>query len=462
MLDLRRQPVLVVGGGTIAYRKAKLLSKAAAQMFVCSPEIDHRLAELVDQSGGNHIAVSFNDQILDHADFGLIIAATDDKSVNAKVSEAAKSRKLWVNAVDAPALSNVIFPAIIDRDPVVVAVSSSGRAPVLARSVRSQIETSVPASIGVLGEFIGEKRDQVKALMQGEEIRHFWEDFVSSQAAESLMVGKKDKAELLFNQQLENHIKNLQESESTAVGLGEVFLIGAGPGDPDLLTFKALRLMQRADVVLYDRLVAEPIVEMCRRDAEFVYVGKARADHAVPQQEINQLLISYAMQGKKVARLKGGDPFIFGRGGEEIEGLSERGIPFQVVPGISAANGCASYAGIPLTHRDHAQSVRFVTGHLKDGSIDLPWSELVHPFQTLVVYMGLVALERVCGQLMAHGRDADTPIALIERGTTPNQVVHTGTLSTITTIIADRDVKAPTLIIVGSVVELHESLNWKS
>jgi uroporphyrin-III C-methyltransferase/precorrin-2 dehydrogenase/sirohydrochlorin ferrochelatase len=241
---------------------------------------------------------------------------------------------------------------------------------------------------------------------------------------------------------------------------GEVYLIGAGPGDPDLMTFKALRLLQRADVVLYDRLVAPAIVDMCRKDAERVYVGKARSDHAVPQQDINMLLVKYAQEGKKVARLKGGDPFIFGRGGEEIEELAEQKIPFQVVPGITAAAGCASYAGIPLTHRDYAQSVRFVTGHLKDHSINLPWEELVKPAQTVVFYMGLVGLPTICEKMIAFGRSADTPIAVVQQGTTPDQKVVVATLATMVDALKQEPVQAPTLIIVGEVVKLREKLAW--
>lgn len=386
----------------------------------------------------------------------LVVGATDIDTVNQSVASDARQRGVLVNIVDAPDLCSVIFPAIIDRSPLIVAVSSSGAAPVLARSVRSQIESSVPANIGVLGDFIAERRPKVRDALGFDErlVRSFWEDLLASEVAERVLAGRIEDAAALFEQQLQ------VSADTQAERIGEVYLVGAGPGDPDLLTFKALRLMQRADIVLYDRLVAPAIVEMTRRDAERIYVGKARSNHALPQDEINQLLIDYALKGNKVVRLKGGDPFVFGRGGEEIAELASHGIPFQIVPGISAANGCACYAGIPLTHRDHAQSVRFVTGHLKDGTMDLPWHELVGDFQTIVIYMGLIGLGPTCRALITAGKRADTPVALVERGTTPQQRSHIGTLETIEQIVADRDVHAPTLIIIGSVVSLHQQLGW--
>lgn len=452
--NVKSKSCLLVGGGKIAYRKAVLLDKAGAQIHVVAPHIDQALATLASNSGGQLMQRSYRAEDLDNKVF--VVGATDIESVNETVAQDAMQRGMLVNIVDAPHLCNVIFPAIVDRDPLLISVSSSGAAPVLARSVRSQIESSVPANIGQLGDFIAQRRGAVRATLGHDErlVRVFWEQLLDSEIAERALAGRIDDAAELFDQQLASVAGSKQAS------VGEVYLVGAGPGDPDLLTFKALRLMQRADVVLYDRLVSPAIVDMTRRDAERIYVGKAKSDHAVPQEQINQLLIDNAKAGNKVVRLKGGDPFVFGRGGEEIAGLAEQGIPFQIVPGISAANGCACYAGIPLTHRDHAQSVRFVTGHLKDGCMDLPWSELVADAQTVVIYMGLTGLGIICQQLIAHGKATDTPVALIERGTTPQQKSYIATLATIESVIAQQRVHAPTLIIIGSVVSLHEQLRW--
>ena len=451
--DVKGKTCLLVGGGTIAYRKAKLLVGAGARLAVVAPAIEPDLLELVKSTSGEYYEKAYGEECL--ADKYFVIAATNNENLNEKVAVDCRARNVLVNVVDAPEYCDVIFPAIIDRAPIVIAVSSSGAAPVLARSVRTRIESTIPANFGVLANFIGERRDEVRERLDEQKLRLFWEDLVQSEIAERVMMGRLDDAQAMFARALAHAVKNKEVSE------GEVYLIGAGPGDPDLLTFKALRLLQRADVVLYDRLVSSEIVAMSRRDAEHVYVGKMRSEHTVPQQEINRLLIEYASEGKKVARLKGGDPFVFGRGGEEIAGLAKNNIPFQIVPGVSAANGCACYAGIPLTHRDHAQSVRFVTGHLKDGSIDLPWAELVTPSQTVVVYMGLISLPIICEQLVAHGAQGDTPVALIERGTTPDQQTHIGTLTNIVDFVADKNVQAPTLIIVGGVVNLYDSLSWR-
>jgi len=447
---LQNRRVLVVGGGEIALRKARLLADAGATLRVVSPDVGRELCELVEHGAGELILRGY--QADDLNGVSLVIAATDDVPLNAQISEQAQAIGIPVNVVDAPALCSVIFPAIVDRSPLIVAVSSGGDAPVLARLIRAKIETWIPATYGQLAGLAKIFRAQVKSLFPDvQQRRVFWEDVFQGPVAESAFAGKLGEARRL----LEDKING-----AAPQALGEVYLVGAGPGDPDLLTFRALRLMQQADVVLYDRLVAPAIVELCRRDAERIYVGKRRADHAVPQEQINQRLIDLAKSGKRVLRLKGGDPFIFGRGGEEIEQLAAHGIPFQVVPGITAASGCSAYAGIPLTHRDHAQSVRFVTGHLKDGSADLPWSELVASSQTLVFYMGLVGLPTICQQLVAHGRAASTPAALIQQGTTENQRVFTGTLANLPDLVARHEVHAPTLVIVGEVVLLREKLAW--
>lgn len=445
---LQGRVVLVVGGGEVALRKARLLSDAGGQLRVVAPEVRGELTALAGE-GRVHL------RGYDSADLqgvALVIAATDDEPLNARISAEAQALGIPVNVVDAPALCSVIFPAIVDRSPLIVAITSGGDAPVLARLIRAKIETWIPSTYGQLASLAKKFRERVKQLFPDvQQRRVFWEDVFQGQIAESVFAGKLGEGERLLEAKI---------AGAAPRALGEVYLVGAGPGDPDLLTFRALRLMQQADVVLYDRLVAPAIIELCRRDAERIYVGKRRAEHAVPQEEINQLLVDLAKQGKRVLRLKGGDPFIFGRGGEEIEQLAAEGIPFQVVPGITAASGCAAYAGIPLTHRDHAQSVRFVTGHLKDGSTDLPWTDLVAPGQTLVFYMGLVGLPQICQALIDHGRAADTPAALVQQGTTQNQRVFTGTLANLPQLVAEHEVHAPTLVIVGEVVTLREKLAW--
>lgn len=448
--DLRGQWVLLVGGGTIALRKARLLSKAGAVIKVVAPEVHPDLAELVRTSGGVVLLEGYNEQHLQ--DVVLVISATDIAAVNQTVAADSRARRLPVNVVDSPELCSVIMPAIVDRSPLMIGISSGGEAPVLARMVRAQLESMIPAAYGRLAQFASRFRASVKArFSDGEARRRFWEKTLSGPVRELVLSGDTAAAERQLLQALNN------DAASTG---GEVYLVGAGPGDPDLLTFKALRLMQQAEVVLYDRLVSEPIMELVRRDAERIYVGKKRAQHTLEQTEINQLLVELAQQGKRVLRLKGGDPFIFGRGGEEIELLAEHGIPFQVVPGITAASGCACYAGIPLTHRDFAQSVRFVTGHLKNDTTDLSWHELVSDDQTLVFYMGLAGLNEICRQLITHGKQPATPIALVEQGTTPQQKVHISTLEALPGYVAAREIHAPTLLIVGGVVTLHQKLKW--
>jgi uroporphyrin-III C-methyltransferase/precorrin-2 dehydrogenase/sirohydrochlorin ferrochelatase len=448
--NLRGARVLVVGGGEIALRKSRLLADSGAVLRVVAPEIGAEVRELIERSGGEQILRGYTESDLNGC--VLIIAATDDEPLNAQVSADARQRGVPVNVVDAPALCSVIFPAIVDRSPLVIAVSSGGDAPVLARLIRAKLETWIPPTYGHLAGLAARFRHQVKGLFPNvQQRRAFWEDVFQGPIADRQLAGQGAEAERLLQAKIDG---------DAPAATGEVYLVGAGPGDPDLLTFRALRLMQQADVVLYDRLVAPAILDLCRRDADRVYVGKQRADHALPQDQINKQLVDLARQGKRVVRLKGGDPFIFGRGGEEIEELAAHGIPFQVVPGITAASGCAAYAGIPLTHRDHAQSVRFVTGHLKNNTTDLPWKDLVSPSQTLVFYMGLIGLPIICDELIKHGRSADTPAALIQQGTTVNQRVFTGTLANLPQLVAEHEVHAPTLVIVGEVVTLRDKLAW--
>lgn len=445
------QPCLVVGGGAVAARRVALLRKAGAQVTVIAPEICSDLADLAASNGIVHYRRPFAAGDLEG--IRVVIAATDDAAVNAEVSTQALSRSIPVNVVDNPDLCSFIVPSILDRSPVLVAVTTGGASPVLARQLRMRMETMIPSAYGRLAAMIETYREAAKLrIADPDQRRRFWEDVLEGAIVERVFAGREAEA----RQQLEAALA--KGVAKTAVG--EVYLVGAGPGDPDLLTFRAVRLMQQADVLVYDRLVSAPILDLARRDAERFYVGKEKDNHAVPQEGINQLLVELARQGKRVLRLKGGDPFIFGRGGEEIETLAQEGIPFQVVPGITAAAGCASYSGIPLTHRDYAQSCTFVTGHLKDGSIDLNWTQLAQPRQTVVFYMGLTGIEVICKQLIAHGMPSDMPAALVEQGTTRNQRVHIGTVANLPSLVADSGVRAPTLTIIGEVVKLHDKLDW--
>jgi uroporphyrin-III C-methyltransferase/precorrin-2 dehydrogenase/sirohydrochlorin ferrochelatase len=383
----------------------------------------------------------------------LVIAGTDDDAVNRHIAELARARNIPVNVVDQPELGSFIVPSVINREPIQVAVSTGGASPVLARLLRARLETYIPAAYGRLARMVEGFRTRVQErFATTEERRHFWEHILEGPIAELLFAGRDADAEAA----LEKAVAGAKLPEFH----GEVYLVGAGPGDPDLLTFRALRLLQQADVVVYDRLVAPPILDLARRDAERIYVGKERDKHTLTQEGINQLLVRLAKEGKRVVRLKGGDPFIFGRGGEEIEELMEEGIPFQVVPGITAASGCSSYAGIPLTHRDYAQSCVFVTGNLKDGTVNLNWKALAHPHQTVVFYMGLHGVPILSKELVAHGLPGDTPVALVQQGTTQHQRVIISTLENLPEDVQRSELKPPTLIIVGEVVRLHDKLDW--
>jgi uroporphyrin-III C-methyltransferase/precorrin-2 dehydrogenase/sirohydrochlorin ferrochelatase len=450
-LNLRGRRCVVVGGGPVAERKCANLLKAGADLILIAPTITNSLQGWRDAGQFTHEERSFS--AADLADAHLVIAATNSAEINREIARLAEVQRIPVNVVDQPELCSFIVPSIIDRSPVVAAVSTSGSSPVLARLIRSRMESMIPAGYGRLAGLCSRFRQRVKETFEKPDDRRiFWDRVLSGGIAERIFSGHAEEADTLMEQALEDARKH--------ENMGEVYLVGAGPGDPDLLTFRALRLMQQADVVVYDRLVAKPILEMTRNDAEHVYVGKERDKHTLRQEEINQLLARLAKEGKRVVRLKGGDPFIFGRGGEEIDTLAAEGIPFQVVPGITAAAGCASYAGIPLTHRDYAQSVTFVTGHLKDGTMNLNWEMLAQPNQTIVFYMGLLGLPVICQQLQSHGVAGDMPIALVQQGTTHMQRVYSGTLSDIQEIVAKEPPKPPTLIIVGRVVELQKKLSW--
>ena len=451
-VQIKQRPCLVVGGGSIAARKVALLRKAQGEVTVVSPELCDELNALLAEGKIQHKSKTFSAEDMD--DCVIVIAATNQRDVNEQVSALANEKKLPVNVVDNPDLCSFIMPSIIDRSPVQIAISTGGASPVLARLIRTKLEGMIPAAYGRLGALVEGFRDKVKTNFPNVESRRsFWENILEGSVAELVFSGHEDDARKLLD-------KTIDEKAAEPELPGEVFLVGAGPGDPDLLTFRALRLMQQADVVVYDRLVSPAIMEMVRRDAEIVYVGKERDKHTMQQENINQLLVRLAKEGKRVLRLKGGDPFIFGRGGEEIELLAQEGIAFQIVPGITAASGCSSYSGIPLTHRDYAQSCVFVTGHLKDGSVDLNWKALAHPNQTVVFYMGLHGAPTLCKEMVAHGLPASTPVALVEQGTTPQQRVYTATLDTLLDTIKSKDIKPPTLIIVGEVVTLHDKLKW--
>ena len=450
-LNVRGRACVVVGGGEVALRKIGVLAKAGARVRVISPELEPILLAARDAGTIEWLQASFSPEHL--AGAMLAIAATDDDAVNAAVSRAAQDLEIPVNVVDSPALCTFVMPSILDRSPLIVAISSGGAAPVLARMMRSRLEALIPASYGRLASLAARYRDRVKnRLPVGSARRIFWENVFDGGIAERVFSGQEDIA-----------ARDLEAALARAVQerpVGEVYLVGAGPGDPDLLTFRALRLMQKADVVLHDALVSDAIMNLVRKDAQRIYVGKKSNNHTLPQQDINALMVQLAREGKRVLRIKGGDPFIFGRGGEEIESLAEQGISFQVVPGISAANGVASYAGIPLTHRDHAQAVTFVTGHLKNGTSNLDWPALARPHHTLVVYMGLEAITEICTNLVAHGLPATHPVALVQDGTTPRQRVLVSTLGQMPKAARDAEFKSPSLIIVGEVVTLHDRLNW--
>ena len=444
---LENRPCLVVGGGSIAFRKVHLLLKAGADITVCALEFHPALLKQAANHKLKIIKQAFTETLLENK--WLVIAATNQKQVNQHIADAAHALKLLINVVDQPDISNFIMPSIVDRSPIIVAISSGGKAPVLARLIRERLETLLPMHIGRLASISAEFRHRVKSVIKIASLRRrYWEKlFGNGLLANLLQKGQTDKALALMELSLTKDVTQ-----------GDVALVGAGPGDPSLLTLKALQLMQQADVVLYDRLVSSDILDLVRRDADLISVGKAAGNHEVEQSRTNQMLVEFARQGKKVVRLKGGDSFIFGRGGEELEELVEAGIAFQVVPGITAASGCSAYAGIPLTHRDFAQSVTFVTGHRKADGEQLNWQALAASNQTLVVYMGLIQSQEIQAQLLNHGRSPETPVALVNKGTTSDQHVVIGKLSELEQL--GGGLQGPTLMIIGEVVDLADKLAW--
>jgi len=389
-LQLDKLPCLIIGGGDVAERKIDLLIKANADITIVSIEFTNYILEVAKKNNIKCITQKYSDNILKENKYKFVIAATNNVSLNEKIARDCDKQNIIINVVDQPEICDFIFPSILERGDITVAVSTGGASPVLARVLRTKLETMVPSNYGKLAEIVSKNRINVRNKMKKfSSNKIFWEKMLNGKFLELVLAGKSEEAELFLDSQIESFDEDIANQ-------GEVYLVGAGPGDPDLLTFKALRLMQQADIALYDRLVHPSIVDLIRRDATKIYVGKERDNHVVRQEEINQLLVQYAKEGKKVLRLKGGDPFIFGRGGEEIETLADEKVAFQVVPGITSASGCSAYSGIPLTHRDYAQSCIFVTGHLKEGKLDLDWKKLIQPNQTIVFYMGLVSIDIIC------------------------------------------------------------------
>ena len=453
-LNVNGKRTLIVGNGVSAARKADLLLRAGSDLTIVAPELGEELSQLARTFDFNHQKTGLI--AADLSGCMIAFACSDDDATNQSLCELAAAAGIMVNVSDKTEDCDFIMPAIVDRTPLLIAISSGGTSPLLVRMLKARFETTIPAAYGRLAEFAGGYRDRIKALIPNlTRRRRFWESMVSGPVAEHLFSSQLEQAESLMEEQLE---------EAAAAGdqppHGEVYLVGTGPGDPDLLTFRALRLMQQTDVVLYDRLIGDGILNLVRRDAKRIYVGKLKNNHTVAQEDIGKMLIDLARQGKRVLRLKGGDPFVFGRGGEEIEALSENGIAFQVVPGVTAANGCAAYAGIPLTHRDHAQACVFVTGHEKNGELNLNWNSLIQPRQTVVLYMGLSSLDAITHGFISNGADPSTPAAVIENGTRAGQRVITGTLESLLERALQANVKSPALIIVGSVVSLRDKLSW--
>ncbi|MFV0280501.1 MAG: siroheme synthase CysG [Rhodoblastus sp.] len=455
-LRLRGARAIVVGGGVAAARRAELLLRAGGDVTLFAPAPSAEFSLLAEKWRFARRA-RWPETAGDLAGAAVCVVATDDQAHDERMQALARKAGVLVNVAARPDLCDFTLPAIIDRDPVIVAISTGGASPVLGRMLKTQLEATIPASYGRLAALVREFRARVADVL-GDPVlrRRFWEKTLEGPVAEMTLAGDTTGAAGALAADL------AAAANGSACGpQGEVYLVGAGPGGPDLLTLRALRLMQKADVVLYDRLVDPVIVDLVRREAERIYVGKRPNDHPVPQEEIGELLVKLAKEGKRALRLKGGDPFVFGRGGEEIERLAENRIPFQVCPGVTAAIGASAYAGIPLTHRDHAQACIFVTAHDRHGPADLDWANLVRPGLTVAVYMGLNHIEHLTAAFLAHGARPDMPAAVVENGARDNQRVVVGALADLAARARVAGLHGPTIIIVGTVVGLREKLDWR-
>ena len=444
-LDLQNRPCLVVGGGVIAERKSQLLLRCGATVSVLAPKITKDLRKLSKQGKISHISQSIHDT--DITDFWLIVAATDDHGLNKNISFSAESAGKLCNVVDNNKLSTFILPAIVDRSPVIIAIGTEGNAPVLAQKLKTEIESWLPTRIGQLAKQAGRWRQLVKNRYETlQERRHFWRNFFSGPIADHLLSGRQILAEKLMRSEL------IGEANEKSSNKGQVSIVGAGPGDPGLITLHAKQLISQSDVILYDELVSAPILDFARKEADLIPVGKRSGTKGMQQEQINHLLVNEALKGKRVCRLKGGDPFIFGRGGEERAFLMSHGVEVEIVPGITAALGCGAVSGIPMTLRDASQAVTFITGH-GDGELALNWKALANLNQTLVVYMGIGAAKNISRNLINNGMSSEVPIAVIANGTTAEQKLVIGRLGSLPLLISESGIAAPAIIVIGEVVE---------
>jgi uroporphyrin-III C-methyltransferase/precorrin-2 dehydrogenase/sirohydrochlorin ferrochelatase len=449
--DLEHRAVLVVGGGIVAERRVTLLLEARAAVTVIAPELTERLAELAAEGRIGHWPRAYSGESLEP--YWLVVAATDDRAVNSTVAAAAEAAKRFCNVVDDQELCTFIMPAIVDRSPVTIAIGSSGLSPVLARWIKGVIETLLPARLGALAELAGRWRLRVREQVPDTtERRHFWERVVTGVVAEHAFAGRDADAE----QALESALASWGSDD--VARRGEAYLVGAGPGGIDLITIRGRQLLATADVVLYDRLASAELLQYARRDAELICVGKTPRRPSISQKQLNRLLVSLVKSGKRVCRLKGGDPFVFGRGGEELEALAEAGLKFQVVPGVSAAEGCAAYAGIPLTLRGVAQAVLLTTGHTRDDGT--PMIGEFQQGQTLALYMGVAQYAELAAALIAKGYASDTPVAVVESGTTDRQRVVRTVLGQLAAAQAALEIEPPALLIVGETTRYAERYSW--